>query len=117
MIHGTVCFKCWGKGVVPAKISGVKFTSLMEYATEGDIVDVRGVGAARVVEVQKGDFIRKEQDMFGISEMHYPEKVIYVSLINEKKYAVLRHTPTMERETKNGIMVVNKKTNIWSKKK
>lgn len=114
--HLDMCYGCQGKGVVLAnpKAAGAKITADFRYCELGDVVQVGGIGTCRVVELEQGEFQRRERGFFGgVDIVTYPERVTFESLIDGKRYRTYRHTP--ERETMLGgrMCRVNKKTCVW----
>lgn len=121
MMHGTVCFKCDGKGIILASPSkkGVKVNSSFDYCDVGDVIKVSGVGVAKIVEIEIGEFERKEPGPFGAMVVTYPQRIIIESLIDGKKYKMYRRLKhSLERVDSNGVTwIVNPVTNVWSVKK
>jgi hypothetical protein len=109
LVHGTVCFGCGGKGIVPANPGkkGVKPTSLYDYAHEGDIAKYSGYGVCVVLAVDEGEF--KSRD-----GMTYPQRVVLESLIDGKVSKTLRHRHLTEKMLWGKMHKVNRLTNVWS---
>jgi hypothetical protein len=108
LVHGTVCFKCGGKGLVLAnpRKAGCKVTSQFEYAEAGDVVQYNGYGTCKVISVDHGEFRSK-------AGIVYPQRVILESLIDGKQGKICRWEKPTETTMGGRKMRVNKLTNVW----